>query len=274
MAKNGKHTALTFASRALSCVGEPLVDALAVSATVIGEPGIISAIVARGAKAELDLAVAALAKAGKPTHTEMGFELIWKIAHKSSVKPSRMKDHWRALLRSAMDREYPHEIRIEDIEFLDSLNPADVFLIDLLFNHAKEVHDYHASSKTLAHIRNVLGTGKSNIDDAISRGFIEAKMLLEVHHFITGSVCAFGKDEIGATLQNRSRDLLTGGAHEMAVIDVYGGVRHGAFHVYIPEDKNVTFSYRLGSSDYPEIFCIGHLTPQSKRLAKLLTSAK
>jgi len=247
---------------------------IGVAVKSLSEPGIISTIVAKAVKCELDRATEWLKEAGKPVHTDQGFEMIWKIAHRASVKPNKMREHWRALLRSAMDKDYPHEIRTEDVDFLDSLNPADVFMIDLLFNHGEEVRGQHANSGVLSHIRNALGQGKGDIDGAISNGFLEAKLLIKIHHLISGSQSGFGWEELGATMQNRSRDLLASGSQDMAVLEVYGGIRQGVFHVYVPEDKNRNFSYRLGSSDYPEIFCIGGLTPQSRRLAKLLGAAK
>lgn len=256
-------------SKVLQYTGDPLIDLAKNMAVSVGVEPLIAEVTANAAKIELGNAIKQIEERGKRPKYDYGFDLIWKISHRAAVKSEMMKMHWRNLLRSALDPEFQHEIRMEDVDFLDTLNPADALLIDVVCHHRKELNAYNATNKNYGNLFSLIGNGHSDITDLIQDYFIDPGDVLECYAMVYGSRVSLARQEVAAVIQTRSDFIYEDKIHQNSVLELHGYINRGIFKMKAPETGKMIIR-KIGSPELTNVFGIGYLTVPAQRIAGLL----
>jgi len=169
-------------------------------------PG-VSKLLQAGALAMIKEVSAELERAGKRDNlANCGYEIPLTIAAMGAGKRSELRSHWKTLLKNSMDPDFPLDIRIEDIEFANSLNASDAVLAFMIGRHRKMVHDEWSKDgsigpeitmKIIEYIRDA-GSNRSLLNNGMTLDGI-----LKCYNTVQGAPCRIPLSELHYSLWSR-----------------------------------------------------------------------
>lgn len=140
-----------------------------------------------------------------PEWDKIDIEAAFRLSGKAGVRGDILGDGYKRLLRKAIDAEHSHSIRIEDMQLMDSLNPADFALLLMmgtqsaemtktLGNYVQDLKEHHIHRPCIAAAKNY-----------INSSVFTFKTLRSQWNAVIGNPLAVSDDELLYALKVRSQ---------------------------------------------------------------------
>ena len=237
-------------------------------------PGFASGMGMAVVRQKLTEAVEAVVKRGRKAHTGRGQDLLLKIAGKAGMKDAFMSECFQRLLVNAMDPNCNLDIRNEDVDFMDSLNPADAVVIDILLNHESHIKEYNNDPngevqkvfQKIHHMFNQDGDAMRYFKDNCISAECIVGLFRDKHRL--NSHLGLKVEHVQATFTERIQKKGSSSAVR-PIIHAEGWHEYGLFEFPVNLGQNASFTISQSRNQSGE-FVVGHLSNSAIRVGRII----
>ena len=205
------------------------------------------------------------------------FDSVWKISQRCAMKGKELKKHWNKLLLAAIDPENDHGVRMEDIEFMDTLNPADALIIQVMtLNYPDRKSVFKGPNFEYADIlgRIMINADERDYYEGLLDNFIPSKAMKVLYKTATNVDTTIPDAEFEASFVERINKYHRLD-NKIAIFEVKGWHEQGSmFYPAATTDMRTPFERIIWSDTQSGHFVIGKLTYRAERLGKILNNPR